>query len=136
MHRLWPGWRRPVRRGQRARFGFWPGLRPAHLRDAQSRDGSVCLATHPSAAPALGPVVAIGCEHLLVTPGRALEAVKRALPERQEAPQWSALPYFDHEGFDQMLWACDLKFVRAARGRLLSQPDLLTNLLAATNRTA
>ena len=51
-------------------------------------------------------------EHLLVTPGRALEAVRRALPERQEAPQWSALPYFDHEGFDQMLWACDLNFVR------------------------
>ena len=66
-------------------------------------------------------------EHLLATPGRALEAVKRALPERQEAPQWSALPYFDHEGFNQMLWACDLNFVRAARRRLLSQPGLLTN---------
>ena len=66
-------------------------------------------------------------EPLLATPGRALQAVKRALPERQEAPQWSALPYFDHEGFDQMLWACDLNCVRAVRRRLLSQTDLLTN---------
>ena len=75
-------------------------------------------------------------EHLLATPGRALEAVKRALPERQEAPQWSALHFFDHGGFDHMLWACDLNFVRDARRRLLSRPDLLTTLLAATNQAA
>ena len=27
-------------------------------------------------------------------------------------PRWSALPYTDQNGFDEMLWACDLNFVR------------------------
>jgi uncharacterized repeat protein (TIGR03837 family) len=27
-------------------------------------------------------------------------------------PNWSALPYTDQNGFDEMLWACDLNFVR------------------------
>jgi uncharacterized repeat protein (TIGR03837 family) len=27
-------------------------------------------------------------------------------------PLWSALPYTDQNGFDEMLWACDLNFVR------------------------
>ena len=27
-------------------------------------------------------------------------------------PHWSALPWTDQNGFDEMLWACDLNFVR------------------------
>jgi uncharacterized repeat protein (TIGR03837 family) len=27
-------------------------------------------------------------------------------------PNWRALPYTDQDGFDEMLWACDLNFVR------------------------
>jgi uncharacterized repeat protein (TIGR03837 family) len=27
-------------------------------------------------------------------------------------PSWSALPYTTQNGFDEMLWACDLNFVR------------------------
>jgi uncharacterized repeat protein (TIGR03837 family) len=27
-------------------------------------------------------------------------------------PSWSTLPYTDQNGFDEMLWACDLNFVR------------------------
>ena len=27
-------------------------------------------------------------------------------------PSWNALPYTDQQGFDEMLWACDLNFVR------------------------
>jgi len=27
-------------------------------------------------------------------------------------PSWSALPYTEQTGFDEMLWACDLNFVR------------------------
>jgi uncharacterized repeat protein (TIGR03837 family) len=50
--------------------------------------------------------------HLLVTPGRPLAAVQKALAGMAEHPYWSALPYTDQNGFDEMLWACDLSFVR------------------------
>jgi uncharacterized repeat protein (TIGR03837 family) len=50
--------------------------------------------------------------HLLVTPGRPLAAVQQALAGMNEPPSWSALPYTDQNGFDEMLWACDLNFVR------------------------
>lgn len=50
--------------------------------------------------------------HLLVTPGRPLAAMQHALKGMTEPPNWSALPYTDQNGFDEMLWACDLNFVR------------------------
>ena len=50
--------------------------------------------------------------HLLVTPGRPLAAVQQALAGMPVHPNWSALPYTDQNGFDEMLWACDLNFVR------------------------
>ncbi len=50
--------------------------------------------------------------HLLVTPGRPLAAVQRALAGMAVHPNWSALPYTDQNSFDEMLWACDLNFVR------------------------
>jgi uncharacterized repeat protein (TIGR03837 family) len=50
--------------------------------------------------------------HLLVTLGRPLAAVQQALAGMTEHPNWSALPYTDQNGFDDMLWACDLNFVR------------------------
>lgn len=49
---------------------------------------------------------------LLVTPGRALAAVRSHLPQLNRPLNWSALPYCDQDGFDQLLWACDLNFVR------------------------
>jgi len=51
-------------------------------------------------------------DHLLVTQGRPLAAVQQALAGMQHPPSWSALPYTDQNGFDEMLWACDLNFVR------------------------
>ena len=51
-------------------------------------------------------------DHLLVTPGRPLAAVQQALAGMTQHPSWSALPYTDQNGFDDMLWACDLNFVR------------------------
>ena len=51
-------------------------------------------------------------DHLLVTPGRPLSAVQQALAGMQQPPSWSALTYTDQNGFDEMLWACDLNFVR------------------------
>jgi uncharacterized repeat protein (TIGR03837 family) len=50
--------------------------------------------------------------HLLVTPGRPLAAVQQALAGMSEHSNWSVLPYTDQNGFDDMLWACDLNFVR------------------------
>ncbi len=50
--------------------------------------------------------------HLLVTPGRPLVAVQQALASMPVHPNWSALPYTDQNHFDEMLWACDLNFVR------------------------
>ncbi|PVE44737.1 elongation factor P maturation arginine rhamnosyltransferase EarP [Limnohabitans planktonicus] len=50
--------------------------------------------------------------HLLVTPGRPLAAVQQAVAGIAVQPNWSALPYTDQNGFDEMLWACDLNFVR------------------------
>ena len=50
--------------------------------------------------------------HLLVTPGRPLAAVQHALASMPAHPNWRALPYTDQDGFDEMLWACDLNFVR------------------------
>ena len=51
-------------------------------------------------------------DHLLVTPGRPLAAVPQALTSMPVQPGWSALPWTDQDGFDEMLWACDLNFVR------------------------
>ncbi len=51
-------------------------------------------------------------DHLLVTPGRPLAAVQQALTGMAQHPSWSALPYTDQDGFDEMLWSCDLNFVR------------------------
>lgn len=50
--------------------------------------------------------------HLLVTPGRPLAAVQQAQVGMGKPPNWSPLPYTDQNGFDNMLWACDLNFVR------------------------
>lgn len=62
--------------------------------------------------------------HLLITQGRALRAVQAALPpavardlaQKQQA-QWGALslhvlPWLEQRAFDELLWACDLNFVR------------------------
>jgi uncharacterized repeat protein (TIGR03837 family) len=50
--------------------------------------------------------------HLLVTPGRPLAALQQALASVAVHPSWSALPYTHQNGFDEMLWACDLNWVR------------------------
>lgn len=64
----------------------------------------------PLAMPALLRRVAEADARLLVTPGRAAAAV-RALPlPAGLAPHW--LPARSQTGFDELLWACDLNFVR------------------------
>ncbi|MEI7783591.1 MAG: elongation factor P maturation arginine rhamnosyltransferase EarP [Betaproteobacteria bacterium] len=66
----------------------------------------------PPALPALLERLTGEAHHLLVAPGRPLAAMQRALAESSAAPRWSALPYTRQDGFDEMLWACDLNFVR------------------------
>jgi uncharacterized repeat protein (TIGR03837 family) len=66
----------------------------------------------PAALPQLLAQLAGTPHHLLVTPGRPLAAVQQALAGMAVHPSWSALPYTTQNGFDEMLWACDLNFVR------------------------
>ena len=55
---------------------------------------------------------------LLVTPGRATAAVSAAIPGPNGLPDklgslsFSYLPYLSHGAYDELLWACDLNFVR------------------------
>ena len=66
----------------------------------------------PAALPQLLAQLVGTPHHLLVTPGRPLAAVQQALANMAVHPSWSALPYTTQNGFDEMLWACDLNFVR------------------------
>lgn len=68
----------------------------------------------PPALPALLRQLAGSPSRLLVTPGRPLAAVQAALTHQpaNAQPHWHALPYTDQDGFDDLLWACDLNFVR------------------------
>ncbi len=56
----------------------------------------------------------IGTPHqLMVTPGRPLAAVQAALSHlSKQQPVWHTLAHTDQGGFDELLWACDLNFVR------------------------
>ena len=66
----------------------------------------------PAALPQLLTQLAGTPHHLLVPPGRPLAAVQQALKGMPVQPNWSALPYTNQDGFDDMLWACDLNLVR------------------------
>lgn len=74
----------------------------------------------PAALPALltqlgqDSLVEGAGHQLLVTPGRPLAAVQQALTgiAAEAHPRWRALPYTDQAGFDHLLWASDLNFVR------------------------
>jgi uncharacterized repeat protein (TIGR03837 family) len=124
-------------KGWTKRF-FYPGftadtgglLRETDLQERQQRFD--CAAWRQKHAPHLAPgslLISLFCyepaalpqllaqgvgtpHHLLVTPGRPLAAVQQALAGMAVHPSWSALPYTTQNGFDEMLWACDLNFVR------------------------
>ena len=66
----------------------------------------------PTALPQLFQQLVNTPPNPLTTPGRPLTAVQEALAKMPVHPNWSALPYTDQTGFDEMLWACDLNFVR------------------------
>ena len=69
----------------------------------------------PAGLPALLQQLPARSNRLLVTPGRATQAVQTALTllgTGRASLDWQALPYTDQAGFDVMLWACDLNLVR------------------------
>lgn len=66
----------------------------------------------PAALPHLLQDLAGTPSHLLVAPGRPLAAVQQALAGGLASPNWTAQPATSQSGFDHMLWACDLNFVR------------------------
>jgi uncharacterized repeat protein (TIGR03837 family) len=85
-------------------------------RAAQGSAADQCLISlfcyEPPALPDLLLQLAAEGGELLVTPGRPLAAVQRALAESGSAVRWRALPYTHQDGFDEMLWGCDFNFVR------------------------
>jgi uncharacterized repeat protein (TIGR03837 family) len=66
----------------------------------------------PAALPELLTSLAGTPHQLLVTLGRPLAAVQAALAHRCAEPVWRALAHTDQGGYDELLWACDLNFVR------------------------
>ena len=91
----------------------------AAWRAAQAPDlpAGACLISlfcyEPAGLPTFLHMLANTPHQLLVTPGRPLAAVQAAIQAMPAPlPAWRAVPYTDQEGFDALLWACDLNFVR------------------------
>ncbi|MBM3361619.1 MAG: elongation factor P maturation arginine rhamnosyltransferase EarP [Betaproteobacteria bacterium] len=85
--------------------------RKAHAPELQDRSRLISLFCYePAALPHLLQQTVE--DQWLVTPGRPWAALQMALPMLTQAPPCTALPYTDQNGFDEMLWACDLNFVR------------------------
>jgi uncharacterized repeat protein (TIGR03837 family) len=99
------------------RHAPWTGLG----REGERHLSLFCYDTAPVAA-LLHSLQASKAPHtLLVTPGKAWRAVCAALNLNLDAPQTGIergalrllpLPYFEQDGFDELLWACDLNLVR------------------------
>jgi len=87
------------------RAQYAPGLAPGGLLIS-------LFCYEPDGLPQLLAQLVGTPHHLLVTPGRALAAVQQVLAGMAAQPNWSALPYTSQDGFDEMLWACDLNLVR------------------------
>jgi uncharacterized repeat protein (TIGR03837 family) len=97
-------------RQQRFDRTAWRQKHAPHLAPSGQLISLFCY--EPAALPQLLAQLAGTPHHLLVTPGRPLAAVQQALAGMPVHPSWSALPYTTQDGFDDMLWACDLNFVR------------------------
>ncbi len=90
--------------------GTWRAVQAPHLHLGRRLISLFCY--EPAALNQLLIQLADRGDHLLVTPGRPLAAVQQALARGVQVPSWSPRPYTDQDGFDQMLMACDLNFVR------------------------
>jgi uncharacterized repeat protein (TIGR03837 family) len=97
-------------RQQRFDRAAWRQKHAPHLAPGSLLISLFCY--EPAALPQLLTQLVGTPHHLLVTPGRPLAAVQQALANLLVHPSWSALPYTTQDGFDEMLWACDLNLVR------------------------
>ncbi len=97
-------------RHQRFDRAAWRQQHAPHLAPGGLLISLFCY--EPASLPQLLAQLVGTPHHLLVAPGRPLAAVHQALAGMPVHPNWSALPYTDQNGFDEMLWACDLNFVR------------------------
>jgi uncharacterized repeat protein (TIGR03837 family) len=97
-------------RQQRFDRAAWRQQHTPHLAPGGLLISLFCY--EPAALPLLLAQLVGTPHHLLVTPGRPLAAVQQTLAGMPVHPSWSALPYTTQNGFDEMLWACDLNFVR------------------------
>jgi uncharacterized repeat protein (TIGR03837 family) len=88
----------------------WRASHAPHLQPGGHLVSLFCY--EPTRLPQLLTQLTATDAHLLVTPGRPLAAVQQAVAVMPQPPRWTALPYTDQDGFDDMLWACDLNFVR------------------------
>jgi uncharacterized repeat protein (TIGR03837 family) len=88
-----------------------PAWRQGHGVGHDQRAVSLFCYEPPALAQLLAHAASDG-SHLLVTPGRPLEAVQAALCHTAHAPASTALPYTTQDTFDHLLWACDLNCVR------------------------
>lgn len=90
---------------RQATFDAKAWLNRLGLPSAQPRASLFCY--EPAALPEVLRQAAQASWHWLVTPGRAWRAT-----QEQPAGQLHALPLLTQPGFDHLLWACDLNFVR------------------------
>jgi uncharacterized repeat protein (TIGR03837 family) len=95
----------------------WAG----HGREGERHISLFCYDTAPVAALLHSLQTSETPHTLLVTPGKAWRAVCAALNLNPDAPlagiergalRLLPLPYFDQDGFDELLWASDLNLVR------------------------
>jgi hypothetical protein len=93
-----------LERQQRFDLAAWRQLHAPNLIPGGLLISLFCY--EPAALPLLLTQLQGTPHHLLVTPGRPLAAVQQALAGMDVHPNWSALPYTDQDGFDEMrtLW--------------------------------
>jgi uncharacterized repeat protein (TIGR03837 family) len=114
---------------RRAAFDRPAWLRQRGIAEAQARVISL-FCYEPAALPQLlaqlstdGPAT-----HLLVTAGRATAAVRQHAAHASGALRLHYLPLMSQRAYDELLWACDLNFVRGedslVRGLLAGVPSV------------
>lgn len=114
---------------RRAAFDRADWLRARGISDPQAQVVSL-FCYEPAALPGLLGQLAAGerTTHLLVTAGRAAAAVRQHTPPVPGALRLHYLPLLSQRGYDELLWACDLNFVRGedsiVRGLLAGVPSV------------
>jgi uncharacterized repeat protein (TIGR03837 family) len=114
---------------RRAAFDRAAWLRQRGIADAQARVISL-FCYEPAALPQLLAQLSAAARptHLLVTAGRAAAAVRQHAAHASGTLRLHYLPLMSQRAYDELLWACDLNFVRGedsfVRGLLAGVPSV------------